>query len=270
MGKIQKSTFFVIRLLITSSLCFAMFIPAAWADEQPAPEVVQSEEASSSLDNESVESKSASAAAKKKATKTVRYPKTRWGKILSKYHSSKKVDRLIFVKYKGKRKARLVVYKKKKAGSDAKWKKTFSCGAITGQNGINKKREGDRKTPTGTFDITMGFGIKNNPGTKIKYKKLNRYLYWSGERATYNQLVDSRKLGHAPYGEHLISYNPHYNYALAIGYNPKNIYKKGSAIFLHVRGSSSYTAGCVGVSQKDMIKILKSTTKKTKICIYKK
>lgn len=197
-------------------------------------------------------------------------PKTKWEQLLDKYKDKKSTDRLIFVKYKGASNATVVMYKKvKQENGSYKWKKILSCKAYVGKNGIDKVREGDRKTPTGTFTITSGFGIKNNPGTKIPYTKLNQYLFWSGEKDTYNTMVDCRTLNRTWIaGEHLIDYNPHYNYALVIGYNRKCVYKKGSAIFLHVMGNNPYTEGCVAVSEQSMIKIMKNTTKQTKICIY--
>lgn len=195
--------------------------------------------------------------------------RTRWEQLWDKYRNKSDTDRLIFVKYKGNSKAQLEMYKKTGSAGKYKWKKILSCTAYTGQNGINKKREGDRKTPTGTYWITSAFGIKKNPGTKLPYTKVNKYLFWSAEKKTYNQLVDCRKLKRSwIQGEHLIDYAPQYNYALVVGYNQKCVYQKGSAIFLHVKGSYPYTGGCIAVSQSNMKKIMKNTTKKTRICIY--
>ena len=82
--------------------------------------------------------------------------------------------------------------------------------------------------------------------TLIKYIKLNSYLYWSADRKYYNQMIDIRKVKASRAGEHLIRYRPHYNYALAIDYNKKCIYKKGAAIFLHCTGSNPYQHRTVG------------------------
>ncbi len=197
----------------------------------------------------------------------------RWTKLQNKYLNKTSVDRLIFVKYKGRYKTKLFMYSKEQdeEGSNY-WECLFKCKAYVGQNGINKKVEGDRKTPTGTFRITEGFGIYDNPGLQdLKYTKLNKYLYWSAEQDTYNTMVDARDLGRSYVaGEHLITYSPQYHYALVIGYNRKRIYKKGSGIFLHVMGYYPYTGGCVAVSEKNMVRIMKNTTDKTRICIYKK
>ena len=147
--------------------------------------------------------------------------KNRWTRLIQKYEKSEKVNQLIFVKYKGNSKADIILYKK----VNGKFKKVFACAGYVGKNGINKKREGDKKTPTGTYGFTKAFGIKSNPGSKIKYIKLNSYLYWSADRKYYNQMIDIRKVKASRAGEHLIRYRPHYNYALAIDYNKKCIYK---------------------------------------------
>ena len=152
--------------------------------------------------------------------------KNRWTRLIQKYEKSEKVNQLIFVKYKGNSKADIILYKK----VNGKFKKVFACAGYVGKNGINKKREGDKKTPTGTYGFTKAFGIKSNPGSKIKYIKLNSYLYWSADRK----------------------------------------YKKGAAIFLHCTGSNPYTGGCVAVKEKYMKKIMKTVDKNAKICIYPK
>ena len=196
----------------------------------------------------------------------------KWKQLKRKY-AEKNTNRLIFVKYEGGTNATLYMFRKKtRRNGTHYWKKFLKCKAYVGLNGLGKQREGDVKTPKGTFRLTEGFGIKENPGLKgLKYTKLNRYLYWSGEMGTYNTMVDSRVLGHAPSNsEHLLYCNPEYNYALNINYNRKHIYKKGSGIFLHCMGAKTYTHGCVAVSEINMIRIMKNTTSKTRICIYEK
>lgn len=197
----------------------------------------------------------------------------KWKQLKRKYAEKKNTNRLIFVKYEGGTNATLYMFRKKtRRNGTHYWKKFLKCKAYVGLNGLGKQREGDVKTPRGTFRLTEGFGIKENPGLNgLKYTKLNRYLYWSGEMGTYNTMVDSRVLGHAPSNsEHLLYCNPEYNYALNINYNRKHIYKKGSGIFLHCMGAKKYTHGCVAVSEINMIRIMQNTTSKTRICIYEK
>jgi len=195
---------------------------------------------------------------------------TRWSKLWNKYRDKKNTDRLIFVKYTGGSSCKVLMYKKvlRKNGT-YRWKRILSCPGYVGQNGIGKTREGDRKTPTGTFRIGEAFGILDDPGTGLAYTKVNRHLYWSGEYGTYNKMVDDRELGHVPENsEHLADYVPHYHYALDIGYNRKCVYGKGSAIFMHCFGSNPYTGGCIAVSEEDMKTVLLNVTRKTRICIY--
>lgn len=208
------------------------------------------------------------AAVKKQQTEKETGKKTtdKWTTLLQKYEKDRKVNQLIFVKYKGNSKADFVFYSRK----NGKLAKVFQCAAYVGKNGINKKKEGDKKTPTGTYSFTKAFGIKKNPGSKMKYIKLNRYYYWSGDRKYYNRLIDIRKVKASRAGEHLIECKPYYNYALALDYNKKCVYKKGSAIFLHCTGRNKYTGGCVAVKEKYMKKIMKTVDKNAKICIYSK
>lgn len=188
----------------------------------------------------------------------------RWSKLLDKYYGSKKVKQLVFVKYTGGSKAKVMMYSKKAGG----WECILECQGYVGQKGIDKRKEGDRKTPTGVFNLTEAFGIKANPGTMMPYIDINKHLYWCADKEHYNQLIDVRETPHKCNGEHLIDYVPQYNYGMVVDYNSRNVYKKGSAIFLHCKGKNSYTLGCIAVSEKNMIKILKNAEPGTKICIY--
>lgn len=190
----------------------------------------------------------------------------RWSKLLAKYENNGKVRQLVFVKYTGGSSAEVCMYNKTAAG----WNCILKCFGYVGQNGIGKQKEGDRKTPTGTFSLTQAYGIKADPGAKMSYVKVNRYLYWCGDSQYYNQLIDVREKPHTCHGEHLIDYVPQYNYGMFLDYNKKCVYKKGSAIFLHCTGSKKYTGGCVAVSEKNMIKIIQNAEAGAKICIYKK
>ncbi len=139
--------------------------------------------------------------------------------------------------------------------SDGNWDRRLSAYCGYGSNGLSDDRhEGDRTTPIGSFPILHGFGIAANPGSTMQYKKVTSNSYWSGERSTYNQWVESaRPIG----GEHLIDYYQ-YKYAMAIGFNRNpTVYKKGSAIFLHCKSYDHWsTAGCVSVQESVMKQLL--------------
>lgn len=188
----------------------------------------------------------------------------RWEQLLEDYRDDKATNQLVFVKYTGGSSARVEMYQK----SGTEWNCILSCNGYVGSNGIDKQIEGDRKTPKGTFDLTSAFGIKKNPGAKMSYVRVNKYLYWCGDAQYYNRLIDIREKPHVCSGEHLIDYVPSYYYGMFLDYNKDCVYKKGSAIFLHCTGSNPYTAGCIAVSQPDMIKIIQNAEPGAKICIY--
>ena len=189
----------------------------------------------------------------------------RWEKLLDKYSRNEDVRQVVFVKYSKGSKAKVLMYGK----TNEKWDRILECTGYVGKRGIGKKKEGDKKTPTGVFNLTQAFGIKKNPGTTMPYIDVDENLYWCGDKKYYNQLVDTRKTTHKCKGEHLADYVPQYNYGIVLDYNQECVYKKGSAIFLHCKGSNAYTAGCIAVSQKNMIKIMKNIEPGAKICIYK-
>ena len=135
------------------------------------------------------------------------------------------------------------------------WNRKLSAYCGYGSNGMSTDRhEGDRTTPIGSFPILHGFGIADNPGSAMQYRKVTNNSYWSGEYSTYNQWVESTR---PVAGEHLISYYQ-YKYAMAIGFNRNpTIYKKGSAIFLHCKSYDHWsTAGCVSVEESVMKRLL--------------
>lgn len=45
----------------------------------------------------------------------------------------------------------------------------FTTDVYVGKNGLGKTREGDGKTPVGTFHPLTAFGVKPNPGTAMPY-----------------------------------------------------------------------------------------------------
>ena len=174
---------------------------------------------------------------------------------LSRHLISDDVKQVVIVDYKGKSRGELRYYERK---ADNSWKKRWSCKAYLGLRGIGKKKEGDKKTPAGIYSLGQAFGIRENPGTKMPYVKVNRYHYWCGDSGSqyYNKLIRSDQTGHRCKGEHLIDYKKVYNYAIYIEYNKEGKPGKGSAIFLHCSEGKA-TAGCVAIPEKYMKKILK-------------
>lgn len=191
-----------------------------------------------------------------------------WTALLEQYQDDPETNQLLFIKYKGNSKATAEFYVKK----NGNWKRVFRSIAYVGLNGLGKEREGDKKTPTGIYNLTGGFGAAPDPGTtdSMPYVQVNEYMYLCADKEHYNQLIDIRDYPHECRGEHLIDSPTAYRYGMFLDYNKDNVYKKGSAIFLHCKGRNKYTSGCIALSENRMVQILKRVTKGAKICIYRK
>lgn len=142
--------------------------------------------------------------------------------------------------------------------------------AYIGKNGITRdKKEGDGKTPLGSFELgrILGTHKKINNRNSLEYQEINENMYWIDDSKSkyYNQLVDISKVKKDwNSAEHLIDYPIQYEYLIEVRTNPNNISGKGSAIFLHCSNNKA-TAGCVAVSRDTMKKILENIDKNTKI-----
>jgi len=152
-----------------------------------------------------------------------------------------------------------------------KWTEFLVSDAAIGRDGLGLQSEYDSKSPVGSFKFNKYFGIADNPGTKMPYIKVNESLYWNSDSLSsrYNQMVniETYKDFNKDISEHLIEYTKAYRYAMSINYNEQAIPYKGSAIFLHCYGNSPYTAGCVALPEKYMIKVLRSVNKDAVIII---
>ena len=188
---------------------------------------------------------------------------------VAKLSAAKSAEQIVLVEYTGGSKATLSFHEK----YNGIWVERLTTSAYVGKNGIGKTKEGDKKTPTGTYNLTTPFGIKDDPGAKMPYTKVTKYHYWCGASSSkyYNQLVDSRVTGreYTSSDEHLIDYKGVYNYCMFIDYNADGTPHKGSCIFLHCKGSNAYTAGCVAIDEGSMKQIIQWARPGTKIVIQK-
>ena len=176
---------------------------------------------------------------------------------------------IVLVEYTGGSEATLSVHEKR----DGVWTQLSSCDAYVGKNGIDKSVAGDKRTPTGTYNLTTPFGIKEDPGANMAYTQVTQYHYWCGSSSSpyYNQLVDERVADrkHTSDDEYLINYKGVYNYCLFIDYNAEGVPGKGSCIFLHCKGKNKYTAGCVAVEESVMKQIVRWARDGAKIVIQR-
>lgn len=91
---------------------------------------------------------------------------------VQKYLDNKDVRQLILVEQSARRKRLATLYLLEKS-KDNKWVETLRSEAFLGKKGLYKTKEGDKRTPVGDYGIIMAFGIKDNPGAKMVYTKLN-------------------------------------------------------------------------------------------------
>lgn len=184
-----------------------------------------------------------------------------------KYRLVDTVNQIIAVQYTGESKAIIKLFEKERINGKVVWNETLSCDGFVGQNGIGKVREGDKLTPIGDFGMIEAFGIKPNPGTSLPWIDVVETTYCCADSKAYNRIIDVRDLPHNCRGEHMIEYTPEYNYGFFFDYNKECVQGKGSAIFFHCTGPKPSTAGCVAVSEKDMVTILRAITPTARVVI---
>jgi L,D-peptidoglycan transpeptidase YkuD (ErfK/YbiS/YcfS/YnhG family) len=142
-------------------------------------------------------------------------------------------------------------------------RKFAPMGAVFGYNGIGQnKREGDGQTPMGTYDMGMAFGTAAPPrGTRSTYQRMTSDDYWIDDvnSPDYNQWKRYTGNPSSKWNSFERMNIDLYKYGVVIEYNTNPIVPgNGSAIFLHKwRDSISPTAGCVAVSESNLVELLK-------------
>lgn len=146
----------------------------------------------------------------------------------------------------------------------------FKC--CIGKNGSTKnKKEGDKKTPKGKFQIEHLYFRKDRlekPLTSLKCIKIKKNMGWCNDVRSpkmYNKLFKiEKKIAH----EKLNRKDYKYDLMIPIKYNfISPIVGKGSCIFIHLTKNYKPTAGCIGLKKKDFLVMLKLINKNTKIKI---
>ncbi len=185
------------------------------------------------------------------------------------------VERLVVVVGSGMDSSRVKVgyYVRNPEGQGADWTEGFCVDGYCGHNGMAvEKREGDRRTPVGTYSFTQNFGSLADPGSILPYKQLDEDDYWvdDPESAYYNQMVSTREVEKDwDSAEHLIGVMPQYRYALALDHNTaERIPGMGSAIFLHGYHSwKTWTEGCIAIPEEQVKTLVQQADENTRIVI---
>ena len=114
---------------------------------------------------------------------------------VGKLAQAKDADQLFVVAAIGKTTAYVSMHQKDDQGA---WKQVMTTPGYIGKNGMNKEKEGDYKTPTGTYHFNYAFGINKDPGCKaFKYQQVTDDDYWSGDQRkdhSYNKMVSIKDI----------------------------------------------------------------------------
>jgi L,D-peptidoglycan transpeptidase YkuD (ErfK/YbiS/YcfS/YnhG family) len=144
-----------------------------------------------------------------------------------------------------------------------------------GKNGVimpSEKREGDGKTPLGTFPLRMIYVRRDRipmlPALALTCQDILPSMGWCDDptHPSYNQAVT---LPFAASHEDLWREDHRYDLIIPLGYNDDPILPhNGSAIFFHI-ASEHYTPteGCVAIASEDFLRILPYLSSKSMMTI---
>jgi len=153
--------------------------------------------------------------------------------------------------------ATLTAYERGASG----WTQVFGpWTANVGRNGVappGEKREGDGRTPSGTFGFDFMFGVNANPGVKFPFRAITgTNIVWDYDPASanYNRWIDTNTASAGVRPEPM--YVSAYGSGAVIAYNDARTPGLGSAIFLHL-SSGGATAGCVALPSSELLPLLR-------------
>ena len=146
----------------------------------------------------------------------------------------------------------------------------FRC-CIGKKGSSSNKKEGDKKTPKGIFEIENLYYRKDcieKPSTSLKCIEIKKEMGWCDDTRfpkKYNRLIKiEEKIKH----EKLKRKDNKYDLLIPIKYNfIKPIVGLGSCIFIHLTNDYKPTAGCIALKKKDFLILLKLIKRNSKIKI---
>mgnify|MGYP001281648780 CR=1 FL=1 len=147
----------------------------------------------------------------------------------------------------------------------------FRC-CIGKKGWTDNKKEGDKKTPKGTYEIGNLYFRKDRqekPSTLLKCIEIKKGMGWCNDirfPKKYNKAFKiEKKIKH----EKLKRKDYKYDLLIPIKYNfKKPVTGLGSCIFIHLTKDYKPTAGCIALKEKDFLIMLKLIRKKSKIKIF--
>lgn len=144
------------------------------------------------------------------------------------------------------------------------WQRIFGpWPAVIGRNGLapdGEKREGDGRTPSGTYRITRAFGTAKELNTGLDYRQTTGDDVWIDDSAStrYNEWA-ILPTDAASY-ERMKRDDGLYDLGAVIEYNTSPVVPgHGSAIFIHIwrDNGNAPTAGCVALDRIRLKRLLK-------------
>lgn len=136
----------------------------------------------------------------------------------------------------------------------------WGAGLHSDQKGEYIKREGDKRSPAGIFELdTVVYGIPTDApdGIRYPYRPLSEATRCVDDSlsAFYNRIIeeDSAKKDWTS-AESMKRIAPDYKYLIAIKHNPLNEKAQGSCIFFHI--NKMPTSGCTSMNEEDMLVML--------------
>ena len=149
--------------------------------------------------------------------------------------------------------------------------KKFLFRCVLGKLGIKKnKKEGDKATPKGIFSLGRLYYRSDRikkVDTNLKHSVIKKWMGWGNNPhdVNYNKKYNLKS---KKKGEKLFRKDHKYDLLIPINYNTNPVIPhKGSAIFLHLTKNYKPTAGCIAISKKDFLNLLKNLKSTDKIKI---
>lgn len=189
------------------------------------------------------------------------HPSFSWSdSTTAKYRYDKNVNQLVLVQYTGGHDAIVRMFVKSYQDTMPVWTEKLVCAGYVGRDGlVVEPPHRNYQTPTGDYGMITAFGIKPNPGTSLPYIDVTEYTYSCDmDCPFFNMIIDYREHPEACVGEHMMDFTPYYNYGFFFDYNKEQNLDLNSSIFFHCTGQDLYTAGCIAVSEEDMVTILQN------------
>ena len=122
------------------------------------------------------------------------------------------------------------------------------------------KKEGDKKSVAGIFQLSEIYTYHKNIDTKMPYHTVNKdYICIDDTKnKNYNKIVEIKDKSEYFSFEKMLLTNETYEYVIKVEHNSNGIKNAGSCIFIHVVNPiKKQTTGCTSISKDKLLEIIK-------------